>query len=99
MRITNSMMVKNVNNNLYKNLARLDKLNKQLSSGKSINLPSDDPVAVARSLSLRAAVAETEQFRANLADARSGWKQQIRHFWQLRSSTGQRAGCEGSSGT
>ncbi len=71
MRITNSMMVKNVTNNLYKNLARLDKLNKQLSSGKSINLPSDDPVAVARSLSLRAVVAETEQFRANLADARS----------------------------
>ena len=71
MRITNNMLVKNVTNNLYKNLARMDKLNKQLSSGKLINLPSDDPVAVARSLSLRTAVSETEQFRKNLADAKS----------------------------
>jgi flagellar hook-associated protein 3 FlgL len=74
MRLTNSMLVQNVTNNLYNNLARMNKLNTQLSSGKRINLPSDDPAAVARSLSLRAAVADTEQFTSNLADAKA-WLQ------------------------
>ncbi len=71
MRVTNSMLVRNVTNNLYNNLERMDKLNRQLSSTKRISLPSDDPAAVARSLSLRAAVADAEQFEANLGDAKA----------------------------
>jgi flagellar hook-associated protein 3 FlgL len=74
MRITNNMLVRNVTNNLYNNLERMDKLNRQLSSTKRISLPSDDPAAVARSLSLRAAVADAEQFEANLGDAKA-WLQ------------------------
>lgn len=74
MRITNNMLVRNVTNNLYNNMERMDKLNRQLSSTKRISLPSDDPAAVARSLSLRAAVADAEQFEANLGDAKA-WLQ------------------------
>lgn len=71
MRITNNMLVRNVNRNIYNNLERMDKLNRQLSSTKRISIPSDDPAAVARSLSLRAAVADAEQFETNLSDAKA----------------------------
>ena len=46
MRITNPMVADTVLGNLQNNMAALEKLERQISSGKRINRPSDDPPAV-----------------------------------------------------
>ncbi|MGE5553708.1 MAG: flagellar hook-associated protein FlgL [Betaproteobacteria bacterium] len=71
MRITNQMMVSRFLRNLNANLALLSDSNEKLSTGKRIQRPSDDPIAVARSLQLRTSLNETEQFIRNVASATS----------------------------
>ncbi|MCX7923035.1 MAG: flagellar hook-associated protein FlgL [Clostridia bacterium] len=71
MRITNNMLVNNMMNSIGKNLTRMEKYENQLSSGKKIQVPSDDPVVAARSLKLRTDVAEIEQYKRNIKDAQS----------------------------
>ncbi|MEZ0537219.1 flagellar hook-associated protein FlgL [Caldicellulosiruptoraceae bacterium PP1] len=71
MRITNNMMVNNFLLNLNKNLARMDDLQYQMSTGKKIRYPSDEPVITARSLRLKTDIAEIEQFDKNVDDATS----------------------------
>lgn len=72
MRITNSMMINNMISNISKNQERMDKLQTQMSTGKKISLPSDDPVVAARALKLRTDVAEITQYQKNVKDA-SSW--------------------------
>lgn len=71
MRITNQMMVSRFLQNLNANLALLAESNQQLSTGKRLQRPADDPIAVARSLQLHTSVAETEQFLRNVSSATS----------------------------
>lgn len=71
MRITNSMMIYNMMNNLGNNLQRLDKYQQQLATGKVINVPSDDPIVAARALKLRTDVSQIGQYRRNVDDANS----------------------------
>ncbi|PUU89021.1 MAG: flagellar hook-associated protein 3 FlgL, partial [Halanaerobium sp.] len=47
MRVTNSMMVRNMLDHLQNNLGDLNNLNEQLSSGKLFQMPSDAPIKVA----------------------------------------------------
>lgn len=75
MRITNKIMqnnsISNINN--IKNLE--DKFNTQISTGKVITKPSDDPVIAIRALRLRNSVNETSQFyKKNVPDAVSWMK-------------------------
>lgn len=71
MRITNNMLVNNMMNNIGNNLARMEKYQNQLSSGKKIVVPSDDPVVAARALKLKTDVSQVTQFKSNLIDAQS----------------------------
>ncbi len=71
MRITNNMLINNMVNYIGSNLARMNRYQSQLATGKKIQVPSDDPVVAARALKLRTDVAEIEQYQRNLKDARS----------------------------
>ena len=51
-RITNSMMAGNYLSGMKTNLNNLQTINNQLTTGKSVSKPSDDPYKVARSMQL-----------------------------------------------
>jgi len=72
MRITHGMLAETTLRNLNANMARLEKLQNQLTTGRRISRPSDDPIAVARALNYHTAVDETGQYRRNI-DAATGW--------------------------
>lgn len=69
MRITNSMLVRNMMTNLNKNLERMSKLQEQYQSGKLFQLPSDNPIGVSKSLKLYTDKSKIEQYKNNLEDA------------------------------
>lgn len=69
MRITNSMLVRNMMGNLNKNMRRMSKLQEQYQSGKLFQLPSDNPVGVSKSLKLYTDKSKIEQYKTNLRDA------------------------------
>ncbi|SHI62038.1 flagellar hook-associated protein 3 [Geosporobacter subterraneus DSM 17957] len=71
MRITNSMMVSTMMRNLNNNLNRMDKIQMQMATGKRINKPSDDPVGMAKVLTLSSDVAANEQYKKNVDEALS----------------------------
>ena len=66
MRISNSMMSNTILLNINRNMRRIDALYRQQSSGKRINLPSENPILAGRTLRFRTSVAETVQFRSNV---------------------------------
>ncbi len=72
MRVTNTMMSNRLLTNVNRNLALLDKYNTQGSTGKKINVPSDDPIIASRSLKFRTMLSEAEQYAKNASDA-SSW--------------------------
>lgn len=69
MRITNSMLVRNMMGNLNKNLRRMEKLQTQYQSGKLFQVPSDNPIGVSKSLKLYTDQSKIEQYKSNLSDA------------------------------
>lgn len=71
MRVTNAMMSNRMLTNISRNLGLLDKYNTQGSTGKKIQVPSDDPIVASRSLKFRTMLSETEQYVKNAADATS----------------------------
>jgi flagellar hook-associated protein 3 FlgL len=71
MRVTNRMLINNMINNIGGNLRRMEKYQNRLSTGKKINVPSDDPVVAARALKLRTDVSRLEQYDRNVKDALS----------------------------
>ena len=72
MRVTNNMIVDRMINTLNQNLERMDRLQNQLSTGKKISMPSDDPIIASRALKFRTDIAEIGQFKKNVDDA-SSW--------------------------
>jgi flagellar hook-associated protein 3 FlgL len=71
-RITALMTSRNVLSDLNAANARLRKTQEQLSSGKILNKPSDDPSEVARAMMLRSDLEGTQQFQQNASEA-AGW--------------------------
>ncbi|MDD4802884.1 MAG: flagellar hook-associated protein FlgL [Syntrophomonas sp.] len=69
MRITNRMMVNDLIRNLNTNMNNMEVYMEQLSTGRKINKPSDNPAGVVKSLRLRTSLYEGEQYLANIADA------------------------------
>ena len=72
MRITNRMISDNACDSLQKALSSLVVIQEQLSSGKKINRPSDDPFATHRAINTRGAVMILEQYSKNLTQVK-GW--------------------------
>ena len=66
MRITNNMMIDRSLRDINANLNRLDKTQRDISTGKRIHRPSDDPTAMARALVLRNNLAQNEQYKKNV---------------------------------
>lgn len=68
-RVTNSMMNQIFLSDMHSNLERMLKLQRQMSTGKLHQKPSDDPLAVGRELSISTTIFENEQYLKNLDDA------------------------------
>lgn len=72
MRVTQSMLNTQMLNNYNKSLTRYDNLQNQMSTGKVINKPSDDPVGIGYSLRYRNAISENDQYQRN-TDSAISW--------------------------
>lgn len=72
MRVTSSMLIGTALTNIQNNLEKLETYESQLTSGKRLSRPSDDPSGVGKALSLRASVATGEQHVRNM-DAALDW--------------------------
>nr|MBO2484942.1 hypothetical protein [Bacillota bacterium] len=68
-RVTNQMMSQRMLENLWASMRRLDKWNQQLSTGRRISLPSDDPADTETAMRLRTLLREGEQYMRNVDDA------------------------------
>lgn len=72
MRITNQMVTSGSLRNMQKSMQRVSKLNQQVTSGKKITAPSEDPVVAIRALKLRTTCGQLEQYKnKNIKDALS----------------------------
>lgn len=72
MRITNKTMVNTFLNNLNNNLTKMSKYQDQMTSGKEIRKPSDDPFGATRSMELNTAINRNDQYLRNIDDS-IGW--------------------------
>jgi flagellar hook-associated protein 3 FlgL len=72
LRVTHRSMQAGVLANLQDNLTRMGKLQEQLSSGRLISRPSDNPAGTVTALQLRGDIRATEQYQRN-ADSGIGW--------------------------
>lgn len=72
MRITTSMVQRNVLADLNSLSSQLARTQAKASSGKEITRASDDPYGATKAMGLRTNIGENEQFLRNLDDAR-GW--------------------------
>jgi flagellar hook-associated protein 3 FlgL len=71
MRITQNMLGDSTVRNLNQIMSRMDELQDELTSGKVLRRPSDDPVAITRSLQCRADLAGIDQYLRNKDSAKS----------------------------
>jgi flagellar hook-associated protein 3 len=69
MRIADNMITDRVVFNIQRNLSRYFLLQNQLSTGRRINTPSDDPIGTQQDLIYRAELAKNEQYRNNIDQA------------------------------
>lgn len=65
MRVTQGMLSNNMMRNIANSNATLNTYMNQLSSGKKINLPSDDPVIAMNGMNNRTQLSEIKQFQRN----------------------------------
>lgn len=72
MRITNKVLSDTFLRNLSTNLNQMYKYQQQLSSGKLVSRPSDDPLLVAKIMSMDNNIALNEQYNTNIRDS-LGW--------------------------
>ncbi|UOQ48307.1 flagellar hook-associated protein FlgL [Gracilibacillus caseinilyticus] len=68
MRVTQSMLSNNMLRNLSSSYQSLGKYMDQLSTGKKINRPSDDPVVAMKGMDYRTQVNQIEQFERNIGE-------------------------------
>ncbi|MBX2989597.1 MAG: flagellar hook-associated protein FlgL [Bacteroidetes bacterium] len=68
MRISDNMLTKNFLTSVNNSRSRMSKLQDQLSSGKRVLNPSDDPEAAYRILRTKTAINKNEQFQKNVSD-------------------------------
>ena len=71
MRVTNSVIAGNVAFNTQRAIARFLELQKQMSSGRRINKPSDDPIGTIRDLDYRKELSKIQQYRGAIAQGQN----------------------------
>ncbi|WP_436698139.1 flagellin [Nocardioides sp. BYT-33-1] len=75
-RVTQRMMTEGSLANLQQSLGRLATLQEQLSTGRVINRPSDNPTGTTAAMRIRSSVADQAQFARNARDG-LGWLGQV----------------------
>ena len=68
MRVTNKMLSNNFLRDMNVNLQNMSKLQQQMTSGKEISSPSDDPFKVARAMQLHSDINSNKQYNENIQD-------------------------------
>lgn len=76
MRITNKVLSEDFLKNLSKNLNQMQKYQNQLSSGKEVSRPSDNPLLVAKIMNMNNNILQNEQYNSNISDTLSWVKTQ-----------------------
>jgi flagellar hook-associated protein 3 FlgL len=71
-RVTQSMMSKGSVAAMQTSLARLAKVQEQLSTGRVLNRPSDSPTDTTSAMRIRSSLADTQQYGRNAEDG-NGW--------------------------
>ena len=72
MRVTNQMVTNSSLRNMQKSMQRVGNLNEQVTTGKKISAPSQDPVVAIRALKLRTTCDQLDQYKKkNIPDALS----------------------------
>lgn len=68
MRVTQSMLSANSLRNISNSYNKLNQLSNQVSTGKKITKPSDDPVVAMKGMYYRSSLSEVEQYKRNLSE-------------------------------
>ncbi|SEA39483.1 flagellar hook-associated protein 3 FlgL [Thalassobacillus cyri] len=68
MRVTQGMLTNNMLRHLSNSYDRMGKYQEQLSTGKKINRPSDNPVVAMKGMNYRTQLNEVQQFQRNLGE-------------------------------
>jgi len=68
MRVTQSMLSGNMLRNLSNSYTKMGELQNQITTGKKVNRPSDDPVVAMKGIALRSQLDKVEQFQRNLGE-------------------------------
>lgn len=71
MRVTQGMLAANSLKQISDSYNKLETLQNQLSTGKKINRPSDDPVVATKGMAYRSNLSEVNQYKRNLTEAQS----------------------------
>jgi len=71
MRISTLQVYRQATDSLMRSLSDLYRLNEQISSGKRINKPSDDPTGTSRAMAYKVSIAAGEQYLGNIDAATS----------------------------
>lgn len=71
MRVTSKTLLSNYLSNLNKNLVRMQEIQNQMSSGKEISKPSDDPFGTVRALNIETSIMQNSQYLKNIEDSMS----------------------------
>ncbi|MDQ0902946.1 flagellar hook-associated protein FlgL [Paenibacillus sp. V4I7] len=66
LRVTQGMLNTQLLRNINGNMSRMDNLQNQLSTGRRINKPSDDPVGISFSMRYRSELAANDQYQRNV---------------------------------
>ncbi|MEK3992167.1 flagellar hook-associated protein FlgL [Robertmurraya sp. FSL R5-0851] len=69
MRVTQGMLASNSLRNLSNSYTQMGKYQDQLSTGKKITKPSDDPVIAMKGMYYRSNLSEVEQYKRNLSES------------------------------
>jgi flagellar hook-associated protein 3 FlgL len=67
-RVTQSILNQNMLNNLQKNNRAMEKYQNQITSGKKVTKPSDNPVTVVRGMTFRSSLNDIDQYKRNADD-------------------------------
>lgn len=89
-RVTQRMLTEGSLDNLQRGLGRLAKVQEQLSTGRVINRPSDNPTGTTASMRLRSSLADQAQYSRNAQDG-LGWLTQVDSALESVTSTVKRA--------
>ncbi len=71
MRVSFNLMSNNVLGNLFRNSERLLNAQKTVATGKIVNKPSDDPIAMGEILDYRKTLSSIEQYKTNIVKGKS----------------------------